>query len=55
MKRSQIRLVAPTGLIDHREELKVDLVQPSGEVNSKGLAIAPRHYASHEAIRETPL
>src|ERR1700683_2395513 len=55
MRPSQIRLVAPAGLIDHCEELKVDLVQPSGEVNSKGLAIAPHHHASHEAIRETPL
>jgi hypothetical protein len=33
MKRSQICFVAPSGLVNHRVELEVDLVQASGEVN----------------------
>jgi len=54
IKRTQIRLVSPSGLIDHREELEVDLVQPPGEVNGKGLTVASRHNPSHETIWETP-
>ena len=54
MKRSEVRFVAPSSLINHRIELEVDLVQPPGEVNSKGLAVASRHNPGKKSAWQTP-
>ena len=54
MKSPEIRLVATVRLINHGEELEVDLVYASGEVHGKRPTVAPRHYPGHEFGWQAP-
>jgi hypothetical protein len=54
MKSPEIRLVATARLINHGEELEVDLVYPSGEVHGKRPTVAPRHHPGHEFGWQAP-
>ena len=55
MKRSEVRFVAPSSLINHRIELEVDIWSSRpGEVNSKGLAVASRHNPGKKSAWQTP-
>src|SRR5258708_32482178 len=49
MKCSKICFMASSALIDHRIELKVDLIKASGKVHGQGLAVAPGHDSSQKS------
>jgi len=53
VQRPEIRFVAPSGLVDHREELEVNLIHAPGEMDCEGMAVVSRHDPGHEARRQT--
>ena len=55
IKRSEIRFVPAASLIDHREKLKVNLIQTACKVNGERLTVDSRYDSSQKSGRQTPL
>ena len=46
--------MTPSALVNHGEELEVNLVKPAGEVDDEGRPVGPGHDPAHECLGQPP-